>query len=85
MEFDALYGAPAAPVQQQQDSFLGGLNSFAAPAAQQPDLIGDPFAAPAQSTGLSGMLLRIGSIIVYADLHLQLEAIYINRNIEPYI
>ena len=58
MEVDALYGAPAAPVQQQQDSFLGGLDSFAAPDAQQPDLIGDPFAAPAQSTGLSGMLLR---------------------------
>ena len=57
LDFDALYAAPAAPAQQQQQSsFLGGLDTFASPAAQQPGLMGDPFAAPpAQNAGASGM------------------------------
>ncbi len=43
-------------MKQQQSSFLGGLDTFAAPAAQQPGLMGDPYAAPpAQNSGLSGM------------------------------
>ena len=56
MDIDALYAAPAAPAQQQQQSsFLGGLDTLSAPAAPPSNLMGDPFAEPMQSTGVSGM------------------------------
>ena len=57
LSFDALYGT-LAPAGQQQSSILGGPDSFAAPAARQPDIMGDPFATPAPSTGLTGALLH---------------------------
>lgn len=60
LPFDALYGTPA-PAGQQQSSILGGLDSFAAPAApaaRQPDFMGDPFATQAPSSSLTGALLH---------------------------
>ena len=56
--FDALYGLDTSAVQQPQpqksSSFLGGLDSFPAPAAQQPTVLADPFNAPSQRAGNSG-------------------------------
>ena len=55
--FDALYGLDTSAAQQpqpQQSSFLGGLDSFPAPAAQQSTIMADPFSAPSQRAGDSG-------------------------------
>ena len=55
MDFDALYAAPTPAQQEHHGGYMGGLGNFAVPAARQPDLVGDPFAAPIQSTGLPGV------------------------------
>ncbi|CAK0784933.1 hypothetical protein CVIRNUC_008138 [Coccomyxa viridis] len=55
--FDALYGLDTSAAQQpqpQQSSFLGGLDSFPAPAAQQSAIMADPFSTPPQRGGDSG-------------------------------
>ena len=57
LDFDALYGLDTSTVQQpqpQQSSFLGGLDSFLAPAAQQSSSMADQFNAPSQRAGDSG-------------------------------
>ena len=65
IDMDALYAAPAPQAQQQQGSFLWGRESFAAPAAQQPSLMGDPFAAPSPGAGLSGISAEIWLLPVF--------------------